>query len=166
MARRVIEGQIGMFDAGDVGPGIARATMTSSVSARSAETPSSKRSESFRAKGKAFGGRETPARVLTLAEIENLEPFKAVVWIEILDDGPGATTNPARAFLRLFQATFQTVGIPYKTERKHYHFKYTYTNGRNYYHWRIGEFYGQTWRVWDKKPTDAQREATPWLSTQ
>ena len=150
MARRVIEGQVDVFEVlreGNVGE-------RPLPSAPKALTPSPK--------GEGLG---EPARVLTLAEIENLEPFRAVVWIEILDDGPGATTNPARAFLRLFQATFQTVGIPYKTERKHYHFKYTYTNGRNYYHWRIGEFYGQTWRVWDKKPTDAQRRETPWLST-
>jgi hypothetical protein len=149
MARRVIEGQIGMFD---VMLGGSAGEATSSVTA-GAVPPSPK--------GEGLG---KPARVLTLAEIENLEPFRSVVWIEILDDGPGATTNPARAFLRLFQATFQTVGIPYKTERKHYHFKYTYTNGRNYYHWRIGEFYGQTWRVWDKKPTDEQMEGTPWTT--
>ncbi len=157
MARRVIEGQIGMFDAGEGGTTeVVRATRTSSVSGEAADTFP---------RGEGLGGRKTPARVLTLAEIENLEPFRTVVWIEILDDGPGATTNPARSFLKLFQATFQTVGIPYKTERKHYHFKYTYTDGRNYYHWRIGEFYGQTWRVWDKRPTETQRRDTPWLST-
>ncbi len=150
MARRVIEGQIGMFDEGegDVGGHLFRHGFA---------VPPSPQGEGLKSEGEA--------RVLTLAEIENLEPFRVVVWIEILDDGLGATTNPARAFLRLFQATFQTVGIPYKTERKHYHFSYTYTDDRKYYHWRIGEFYGQTWRVWDKCPTEAQRRETPWLST-
>jgi len=144
MARRVVDGQISLFDV-QVSESAFKPLILEQVSGLSVS--------------------ENGARVLTLAEIENLEPFKSKVWIEILDDGPGATTNPARAFLKLFQATFQTIGIPYKTERKHYHFKYTYINGRNYYHWRIGEFYGQTWRVWDKCPTEAQRRETPWLST-
>ena len=155
MARHVIEGQVGMFDAGIMEPREVQ---------RPGPHPTPPKAGPPSPKGEGLGGRETPARVLTLAEIENLEPFRSMVWIEILDDGPGATTNPARAFLRLFQATFQTVGIPYKTERKHYHFKYTYTDGRNYYYHRVDEFYGREWRVWDKKPTDAQREETPWTS--
>ena len=141
MARRVVDGQISLFDVQVSEPAF-KPLILKKVSGTSVP--------------------ENGARVLTLAEIENLEPFKSKVWIEILDDGPGATTNPARAFLRLFQATFQTIGIPYKTERKHYHFSYTYTDGRKYYHWRIGEFYGQTWRVWDKCPTEEQRRTTPW----
>jgi hypothetical protein len=105
--------------------------------------------------------------LLTLEEIENLEPFRTVVWIETR---PWATqrvieeSEVCRFFL-LFKAVFQTIGIPIGSDRKHYHFKYTYPNGRTYYHHRVDEFYGREWRVWDKCPTEAQRRETPWLST-
>lgn len=96
-----------------------------------------------------------------------LEPFRSVVWIETR---PWATRreteeNAAYRFFLLFEAVLQTIGIPIGSERKHYHFKYTYTDGRNYYHCRVDEFYGREWRVWDKCPTETQRRETPWLST-
>ena len=111
-------------------------------------------------------GDDGEARVLTLEALGGLEPFRSVVWIETR---PWATRreteeNAAYRFLLLFEAVLQTIGIPIGSERKHYHFKYTYTDGRNYYHCRVDEFYGREWRVWDKCPTDAQRRETPWLS--
>ena len=154
MARRVIEGQIGMFDAGMERAEEGTATMTSSDPAEGGAT--------FPI-GEGLG---EPARVLTLEALGGLEPFRSVVWIETR---PWATRrqtkeNAAYRFLLLFEAVFQTIGIPIGSERKHYHFKYTYTDGRNYYHCRVDEFYGREWRVWDKKPTDAQREKTPWTT--
>ena len=69
MARRVIEGQIGMFDEGEgrTTEVVPHWTRTSSVNAFGVAT--------FPI-GEGVGGRETPARVLTLAEIEGLEPFR------------------------------------------------------------------------------------------
>ena len=157
MARRVIKGQIGMFDAGEGNAGVARATRTSSVTPHSGATPSPE--------GKALGD-DGEARVLTLEALGGLEPFRSVVWIETR---PWATQreteeNAAYRFFLLFEAVFQTIGIPIGSERKHYHFKYTYSDGRTYYHCRVDEFYGREWLVWDKCPTDKQREERPWIT--
>ena len=113
--------------------------------------------------------------MLTLEALGGLEPFRSVVWIEFrsvvwIETRLWATRweteeNEPYRFLLLFEAVFQTIGIPIGSERKHYHFKYTYTNGRNYYHCWVDEFYGREWRVWDKCPTETQRRETPWLST-
>ena len=157
MARRVVNGQIGLFDAMMNIAERGTATRTSSVSARIAEPPSPE--------GKAFGY-DDEARVLTLEALGGLEPFRSVVWIETR---PWATqrvieeSEVCRFFL-LFKAVFQTIDIPIGSDRKHYHFKYTYPNGRTYYHHRVDEFYGREWRVWDKCPTEAQRRETPWLN--
>ena len=154
MARRVIEGQIGMFDAGMGRAEGGTAIRTSSGAHSAPPSP----------EGKAFG---EAARVLTLEALGGLEPFRSVVWIETR---PWATRreteeNAAYRFLLLFEAVIQTIGIPIGSDRKRYHFKYTYPNGRTYYHHRVDEFYGCEWRVWDKCPTEAQRRETPWLST-
>ena len=151
MARRVIEGQVDVFEVLREG----------NVGAR--PLPSAPKALPPSPKGEGLG---EPARVLTLEALGGLEPFRSVVWIEMR---PWATRreteeNAAYRFLLLFEAVFQTIGIPIGSERKHYHFKYTYTDGRNYEHHRVDEFYGQEWRVWDKRPTAAQREATPWLN--
>lgn len=153
MARRVIEGQIGMFDAGMGRAEGGTATRTSSGAHSAPPSP----------QGKAFGD-NVGARVLTLEALGGLEPFRSVVWIETR---PWATQrvkeeNAAYRFFLLFEAVLQTIGIPIGSERMHYHFKYTYTNGQKYYHHRVDEFYGREWRVWDKCPTDEQREAKPW----
>ena len=156
MARRVIEGQIGMFDAGMGRAEGGTATRTSSDRLRRPPSP----------EGKAFGGRETPATVLTLAEIEGLEPFRSVVWIETRPWATQQVTKESEIyrFYLLFEAVFLIFGAPVDGGRRRYHFRYTYSDGREYEHHRVDEFYGQEWRVWDKKPTDAQREATPWLN--
>ena len=153
MARRVIEGQVDVFEV--LREGSERGTTSSDPPQAAAHLP---------LKGKAFGNE---ARVLTLEALGELEPFRSVVWIETR---PWATRreteeNAAYRFLLLFEAVFQTIGIPIGSERKHYHFKYTYTDGRNYYHCRVDEYYGREWRVWDKCPTEAQRRETPWLNT-
>lgn len=111
-------------------------------------------------------GNDVGARVLTLEALGGLEPFRSVVWIETRPWATQRVTeeNAAYRFLLLFEAVFQTIGIPIGSERKHYHFKYTYTDGRNYYHCRVDEFYGREWRVWDKCPTAKQREETPWTT--
>ncbi len=154
MARRVIEGQVGMFDAGERDTGVARATRTSSVSGEAVAT--------FPI-GEGLG---EPARVLTLAEIEGLEPFQSVVWIETRPWATQRVTEESEIyrFYLLFEAVFLIFGVPVDGGRRRYHFRYTYSDGRNYEHHRVDEFYGQEWRVWDKCPTDKQREATPWLN--
>ena len=156
MARRVIEGQIGMFDAGMERAEGGTATRTSSAHTEGG---------AIFPNGEGLGD-DGEARVLTLETLGGLEPFRSVVWIETR---PWATRreteeNAAYQFLLLFEAVFQTIGIPIGSERKHYHFKYTYTDGRNYYHCRVDEFYGREWRVWDKCPTETQREETPWTT--
>lgn len=152
MARHVIEGQVDVFEV--LREGSERGTTSSDQPQAARHLP---------LKGKAW---ENEAQVLTLEALGGLEPFRSVVWIETR---PWATQreteeNAAYQFLLLFEAVLQSIGIPIGSERKHYHFKYTYTDGRNYYHCRVDEFYGREWRVWDKKPTDAQREETPWTT--
>ncbi len=98
--------------------------------------------------------------MLTLEALGGLEPFRSVVWIETR---PWATRreteeNAAYRFLLLFEAVFQTIGIQIGSERKHYHFKYTYTDGRNYYHCRVDEFYGREWRGGGEKPPQKRRK--------
>lgn len=151
MARRVIEGQVDVFEVLREGSEDGRPL----PSAPKALPPSPK--------GEGLG---KPARVLTLAEIGGLEPFRSVVWIETRPWAAQRVMEESEAcrFFLLFEAVFQTIGIPIGSERKHYHFKYTYPNGRNYYHSRVDEFYGREWRVWDKYPTDKQREETPWTT--
>lgn len=110
---------------------------------------------------------EEPARELkplTLEELGGLEPFRTEVWIE---ERPWATQQVTKdsevyKFFLLFKALFTTIGIPIGSERRHYHFSYTYTDGRRYDHFRVDEFYGREWRVWREKPTDEEREAVPW----
>lgn len=149
MARRVIEGQIGMFEGLSEGYEMGHLFRPAASGG-----PPSPQWEDL---GK-------PARVLTLEALSGLEPFRSVVWIETRPWATQRVTeeNAAYRFFLLFEAVLQTIGIPIGSERKHYHFKYTYTNGRNYHHHREDEFYGREWRVWDKCPTETQRRETPW----
>jgi hypothetical protein len=144
-----------MFDAGEGEADVARATRTSSGAQSAPPSP----------EGKAFGD-DGEARVLTLAEIEVLEPFRSVVWIETRPWATQRVTEESEIyrFYLLFEAVFLIFGVPVDGGRRRYHFRYTYSDGRNYEHHRVDEFYGQEWRVWDKKPTDAQREDTKWLN--
>ena len=117
MARRVIEGQIGMFDAGEGGTTeVVRATRTSSDPAEGGAT--------FPI-GEDLGERETPARVLTLAEIEGLEPFRSVVWIETRPWATQQVTKESEIyrFYLLFEALFRIFGAPVDGGRRRYHFR-------------------------------------------
>lgn len=101
---------------------------------------------------------------LTLEAVNALEPFRTEVWIE---ERPWATQQVTEEseiyqFFQLFPAVFLTIGIPIGSERKHYHFKYTWRGIAQYNYCRVDEFYGREWRVWLEKPTEKQREATPW----
>lgn len=155
MARRVIEGQIGMFDAEIMEPREVQ---------RPGPHPTPPKAGPPSPPGEGLGNE---AQMLSLEALGGLEPFRSVVWIETRPWAAQRVMEESEAcrFFLLFKAVFQTIGIPIGSERKHYHFKYTYTNGRTYYHHRVDEFYGSEWRVWDKCPTETQRRETPWLST-
>lgn len=100
---------------------------------------------------------------LTLAELTAMKPFSSdVVWIETRERFEVDVTNPVCRFYLLFPACFTWIGVPIGSERRHYHFKYQYTNGRSYEYKRVDEFYGREWRVWPEKPTEEQREAAKW----
>ena len=98
---------------------------------------------------------------LTLEQVNGLDMCRSRVWIETR---PYPTKSPDELyhFYLLFPALFTSIGIPIGSERKHYHFRYTYLDGRNHTYYRVDEFYGKEWRVWPDRPSDTDREATPW----
>lgn len=92
---------------------------------------------------------------LKLDQLRGLEPFRSQVWIENRDFGKGG-------FLELFPADVSLYGRSIETGRDHFHFSYTFTDGRRHDHCRVDEFYGREWRVWPDRPTEEEREAVPW----
>ena len=97
---------------------------------------------------------------LTLEQVNGLDMCRSQVWIET-KPWPMKEPNEVCEFFLLFPALFVSIGIPIGSNRRHYHFRYTY-NRHKYGYYRVDEFYGSEWRVWMEKPTDAQREAEPW----
>ena len=90
-------------------------------------------------------------RVMTLEEVRQ----ERLCWIEDEDDG---------MMTRLFPAAMFGIG-EYADGSKSYMFlaqKPWAADVNNYEWWYIIADYGQTWRCWSSRPTDEQREATPW----
>jgi hypothetical protein len=90
-------------------------------------------------------------RVMTLEEVKQ----ERICWIEDADDG---------MTVRLFPATMFGIG-EYANGSKSYMFlaqKPWAIDANDYEWWYLIEDYGEIWRCWSAKPTDAQREAAPW----
>ena len=89
--------------------------------------------------------KEQEPRVLTLEEVKGLQSLQdGAVWLEewrsiVVPALPAVTEMSLQDF------TF-FVAIPF----------------RAYKRWLSNEYYGKTWRCWSSRPTDEQREGTPW----
>lgn len=81
-------------------------------------------------------------RVLTLDEVKRLQSIRdGAIWLEIFGNG----LFPALPEFSNKSLTF-FVAIPFDGYRSVFE----------------NDWYGKTWRCWSAKPTDEQREATPW----
>lgn len=101
---------------------------------------------------------ESSARLLALAEIERMLP-NTPVWIETHRWG---VEQPAMEFFYLFPAKYFVTGIPLESKERMYTFTFIYTDRNTYLFKRDALHFGREWRVWTERPTDEQREATPW----
>ena len=80
-------------------------------------------------------------RVMTLEKLQKIASIRdGAVWLEA-----GAGLMPAFMEFATKDITF-FVAVPLVGYRQFFE----------------NDWYGKSWRCWDKKPTDAQREATPW----
>lgn len=84
-------------------------------------------------------------RVMTLAEVEQWE--QPDVWMEKKDGEPDPCGDYLMPMTRMEFAFWYAIVVGDTNKRP------PTTNG---------EYYGKTWRCWSARPTDAQREATPW----
>ena len=94
-------------------------------------------------------------RVMTLKEIKQ----ERICWIEDADDG---------MTVRLFPATMFGIG-EYANGAKSYMFlaqKPWAIDANDCEWWYLIEDYGEIWRCWTSRPTNAQREATAWEKRQ
>lgn len=105
----------------------------------------------------------TAPEPLTLGELNALK-IGASVWIEERKHEWNKDATGLLRFFRLFPARLIWIGIPVGGTLRSYHFNYVYTDGRTYGHNRTEAFYGREWRCWTSRPTDEQREATPWTT--
>ena len=78
-------------------------------------------------------------RVLTLEEVRERKPFH--LWAEDTETGA-----------QVFQVAY--VGGLYVDSAEDWSVDPDHRN--------TPEYYGKSWRFWDKKPTNEQRQATPW----
>ena len=104
------------------------------------------------AKLKALSKAQEP-RVMTLEEVKQ----ERICWIEDADDG---------MTVRLFPATMFGIG-EYANGSKSYMFlaqKPWAVDANDCEWWYLIEDYGEIWRCWTSRPTNEQREATPWIS--
>lgn len=83
--------------------------------------------------------KEREPRVLTLEEVRERKPFH--LWVEDLETGA-----------QVFPVAY--VGGLYVDSAEDWSVDPDHRN--------TPEYYGKSWRFWDKKPTNEQRQATPW----
>ena len=86
--------------------------------------------------------KDNELRVLTLEEVKKLQYIRdGAIWLELFCNGLFPTfpefSNKSLTFF---------VAIPFDGYRSVFE----------------NDWYGKTWRCWSARPTDEQREATPW----
>ena len=91
--------------------------------------------------------KEQEPRVMTLEEVE--DALDSVVWVDkpLFDN-----LSSEYALIDSYSRKLQIVELCYPFYDKDYRERSDYAT------------YGKTWRCWTSRPTDEQREATPWPS--
>lgn len=103
--------------------------------------------KSFESRMPSCPMKDAEPRVLTIEEVA-CKPHKEWLWFEENVYGHIEESAMVCAQIYAFGDSWIAVDVPSQTHDETIKFD--------------NEYYGKTWRCWSSRPTDEQREATPW----